>query len=173
MDSLRVSFDQHAFVFWIIFACVLMVAIVWVVVLQMRIRRLQGRLDDFLGGVSGDNTAQLLTQYLATARAAAATVDRMKMQHDQVVSLMPTAVRHVGLVRFSPFHDTGGDQSFALALLDGRRDGIVLTALHSRHDSRLYAKPVEAGSSRYSLTPEEREAMERALGSKAGVAVPS
>ncbi len=72
-------------------------------------------------------------------------------------------VRHVGLVRFSPFHDTGGDQSFALALLDGRGDGVVLTGLHSRHDSRLYAKPIEGGSSSYSLTTEEREAMSRAL----------
>jgi hypothetical protein len=42
---------------------------------------------------------------------------------------------------------------------------VVVTGLHSRHDSRLYAKPIERGSSTYSLTPEEREAMERAYGS--------
>jgi hypothetical protein len=87
----------------------------------------------------------------------------MQAQHDDIVHVLPTVIRHVGLVRFSPFHDTGSDQSFALALLDGRQDGVVLTALHSRTDSRLYAKPVERGSSSYSLTPEERDAMDRAL----------
>jgi hypothetical protein len=76
---------------------------------------------------------------------------------------MPSTIRCVGLVRFSPFHDTGGDQSFALALLDGKGDGVVITGLHSRHDSRLYAKPIERNGSSYSLTPEEREAMERAV----------
>jgi hypothetical protein len=87
----------------------------------------------------------------------------MQEQHDEILHILPTVIRYVGLVRFSPFHDTGSDQSFALALLDGRKDGVVITALHSRTDSRLYAKPVERGSSSYSLTAEERDAMNRAL----------
>jgi hypothetical protein len=105
----------------------------------------------------------MLVEYLGIVRSTAATVNRIKAEHDQLAAMMPSVVRHVGLVRFSPFHDTGGDQSFALALLDGRGDGVVVTGLHSRTESRLYAKPIEAGTSRYSLTPEEREAMDRAL----------
>jgi hypothetical protein len=93
----------------------------------------------------------------------------MQEQHDDIVHILPSVIRHVGLVRFSPFHDTGSDQSFALALLDGRRDGVVITALHSRTDSRLYAKPVERGTSSYSLTPEERDAMDRALAGQEAV----
>jgi hypothetical protein len=130
---------------------------------HMRARRVEARLNDILRGVSTTNTAQMLIEYLQTVRATAGEVQRMQQEHERIAAVMPSVVRHIGLVRFSPFHDTGGDQSFALALLDGQGDGVVVTGLHSRHDSRLYAKPIARGSSTYSLTPEEREAMHRAV----------
>jgi hypothetical protein len=114
--------------------------------------------------MTGENTAQLLAEYLGTVRSTAAAMNRLRDEHQEIMRMMPSIVRHVGLVRFSPFHDTGGDQSFALALLDGKGDGVIVTGLHSRTDSRLYAKPVEGWSSAYSLSPEEREAMDRAVG---------
>jgi hypothetical protein len=159
MDSL----NQHEGLISLILFGLLVVLALWTMRVHMRARRLEARLDDILRGVSGGNTAQLLTEYLRTVRSTAGAVQRMQEEHRRIASIMPSALRHVGLVRFSPFHDTGGDQSFALAILDGRGDGVVVTGLHSRHDSRLYAKPIERGSSTYSLTPEEREAMQRAV----------
>ena len=144
-------------------AIILLLAL-WLLSVSRRLRRLESRVDDVLHGVEGDNIAGMLTEYLATVRSTASAVERIAEQHQQIQTLMPSAVRHVGLVRFSPFHDTGGDQSFALALLDGRCNGVIVTGLHSRSDSRLYAKPIERGSSTYSLTPEERRAMEVAIG---------
>jgi hypothetical protein len=105
----------------------------------------------------------MLADYLAIVRRTASAVDRMKLEHDHVAAVLPSALRHVGLVRFSPFRDTGGDQSFTLALLDGEGDGVVVTALHSRTDSRLYAKPIQRYQSSYALTPEERDAIKRAI----------
>jgi hypothetical protein len=147
----------------IVLLCLLILLGFWILRVQLRAHRLETRIDEVLAGVSGNNTAQMLVEYLQTVRATAGAVQRMQEEHERIVSLMPSVVRHVGLVRFSPFHDTGGDQSFALALLDGKGDGVVVTGLHSRHDSRLYAKPVARGASTYSLTPEEREAMQRAV----------
>ncbi|GAC1401073.1 MAG: DUF4446 family protein [Chloroflexota bacterium] len=163
VDSLRTFVDQNSFIFLVGLGMLFLISLASIVALLTRTRRLEERLNRIFNDVSGDNTAQMLTEYLAVARSASVTVEKMKAQHDKIVSLMPSAVRHVGLIRFSPFHDTGGDQSFALALLDGRGDGIVLTALHSRNDSRLYAKPIERGASSYSLTPEERQAMDTAI----------
>lgn len=54
-------------------------------------------------------------------------------------------VQHVTLKRFNPFGDTGGDQSFILSLLDGNKDGVVITSLHSRENTRFYVKSVEGG----------------------------
>ncbi len=70
----------------------------------------------------------------------------------------------VGLVRFNPFEgDTGGNQSFALALLDGRGDGFVLSSLHARAVTRMYAKAITNGSSEAALSTEESEALRQAL----------
>ena len=74
------------------------------------------------------------------------------------------ALRHVGVVRFNPYHDTGGEYSFAVALLSRTGDGVILTGLYHRDQCRVYAKPVAAWTSSYVLTDEERQAIGRARG---------
>ena len=73
------------------------------------------------------------------------------------------SLQHIGLVRFNPFADTGSDQSFAIALLDDARDGIVMSSLHGRANTRLFAKPVVNGASTHTLSDEEVEAIRIAL----------
>lgn len=68
------------------------------------------------------------------------------------------------LIRFKAFQNTGSDQSFALALLDAVGDGVVISSLFGRDESRVYCKPVERGQSIYPLTDEEKEAITTALG---------
>lgn len=66
----------------------------------------------------------------------------------------------IGLVRFNPFAGTGGDQSFCLALLDGEENGLVISSLHSRDTTRIYAKPVKKSkASGYELSTEEVQAI--------------
>jgi uncharacterized protein DUF4446 len=69
------------------------------------------------------------------------------------------SLQHIGLVRFNPFEDTGSDQSFAIALLDDERNGIVLSALHGRAGTRIFAKPLQTGTSTHVLSDEELEAV--------------
>lgn len=67
------------------------------------------------------------------------------------------------LIRFNPFEDSGGDQSFVIALLDSKNNGIVLSSLHSRSGTRVYAKEViEAKSHTHKFSKEEKEAVEKA-----------
>ncbi len=71
------------------------------------------------------------------------------------------------LVRFNPFEDAGGDQSFVVALLDAKDNGFVISSLHSRSGTRVYAKPITQGkSTSHSFTKEEKEAVEKALKTK-------
>lgn len=68
------------------------------------------------------------------------------------------------LIRFNPFEDTGGDQSFVCALLNGQDSGIVISSLHTRGGTRVYAKPVSAGkASSHQFTKEEKEVIEKAI----------
>lgn len=69
-------------------------------------------------------------------------------------------IQKVGLIRYNPFSDTGGNQSFVLALLDGEGTGVVITSLHSREATRVFAKPVKEGKeSGYEFSKEEIQAI--------------
>jgi hypothetical protein len=73
------------------------------------------------------------------------------------------ALRHVAVVRYDAFGDMGGRLSFTVALLDDAADGVVLSAIHGRSESRSYAKGIKAGASEQSLSPEEQQAIELAM----------
>lgn len=77
--------------------------------------------------------------------------------------LVDGSVRHVSLLRFDAFEDVGGRLSFSCALLDDHGTGVVLTSINGRQETRVYAKPVSAGSSSYNLSTEESEAIRQAL----------
>ncbi|NTV41155.1 MAG: DUF4446 family protein, partial [Candidatus Moranbacteria bacterium] len=82
---------------------------------------------------------------------------------NRIHSLALKSIHKVGIVRFNPFKDIGGDQSFALALLDGKDCGIVISSLHTREGTRIYSKPVIKGiSEKYTLTEEEKNAIKEA-----------
>lgn len=71
-------------------------------------------------------------------------------------------IQKAGLVRYNPFADAGGNMSFTLALLDGKNNGIVVSSLHGREGTRIYAKNIEKGQSQYHLTDEEKQAIVKA-----------
>jgi hypothetical protein len=81
----------------------------------------------------------------------------------QLGELTKEAIRHVGVVRFDAFEDMGGRLSFAAALLDGNGDGVVITSINGRQDTRCYAKRVQGGTSIHNLSDEERQAIRDAL----------
>ena len=86
-------------------------------------------------------------------------LDTLEESVANMVEALPRSVQGVGVVRYNPFPDTGGNMSFSLALLDGRANGVVMSVLTSRDGSRVYGKPVEGGSSTYPLSDEERKAL--------------
>ena len=76
------------------------------------------------------------------------------------------SVQKVGIVRFNPFQEVGGDQSFSVALLDANNDGFVITSLYTRTENRVYGKPIKAGKSEYILSEEEKKAIEKSNNNK-------
>lgn len=73
----------------------------------------------------------------------------------------------VGIVRYNPYGDTGGDQSFSIALLSEKGSGVVITSLHARSGTRVFAKPIHEGEiSKHELSKEEQEAVSKAMEQK-------
>lgn len=73
------------------------------------------------------------------------------------------SIQKVGVIRFNPFRDTGGDQSFSIACLDAADNGFTITSLFTREGTRIYTKPIIEGQSTYQLTEEEKEAIRTAM----------
>jgi hypothetical protein len=71
-------------------------------------------------------------------------------------------MQKIGMIRFNPFKEVGGDQSFSLAVLDGKNDGFVITSYYSRKENRIYGKPLKDGQSDYPLSNEEVSAIDKA-----------
>ena len=90
-------------------------------------------------------------------------MNEMEAMHAVIDRRSQRSLQHIGLVRFNPFEDTGSDQSFAIALLDDQRDGIVISSLHGRANTRVFAKPVADGGSPHNLSDEETEAIRIAV----------
>ena len=78
------------------------------------------------------------------------------------MSLQSLGLKCWGLIKFNAFDDTGGGQSFALCLLDEKKNGIVLTSLHGRDTTRFYVKEISDGKSDQELSAEEKKALHKA-----------
>jgi len=75
-----------------------------------------------------------------------------------------TTLRKTGIVRFNPFNDIGGNQSFVIALLDNKNNGFVISSLFVKDGNRVYTKAIKNGKSDHLLSEEEKEALKRAIG---------
>lgn len=140
---------------------------VWVALLQRSEARLRSRLRRLLADGEQDGLDEVLDRALARVDGLGERVEALNALHHELAALAEGSLQKVAVVRFNPFADTGGDQSFAIALLDARGDGIVLSSLHSRSDTRIFAKAVNGGRSSHPLSDEEQEAIRQALAPRA------
>ena len=145
---------------------VLGVLLVWLITIEFRLIRLTRTLRLLFTGRAGADLEQVLREFIERMDRTDETIKQFNARTAAVERQVPFSVSHVGVVRFNPFADKGGDQSFAVAFLDDHSDGVVFTGLHSRSEVRVYAKPIVGGTSTYPLTDEESEAISRALTKK-------
>ena len=90
-------------------------------------------------------------------------VKQLAANQKKLAELAQASVRHVGVVRYDAFEDMGGRLSFSAAILDGNGDGLVITSINGRQDTRCYAKQVQNWTSLHNLSDEERQAIRDAL----------
>lgn len=89
-------------------------------------------------------------------------LEKIKKEWEKVKKENQFCLQKVGVVRFNPFKDTGSNQSFSIALLDGNDNGVVITSLYMKEENRVFAKPIKGGKSEYLLTEEEKRAIKLA-----------
>ena len=147
----------------VVLALVVVVLVVWVAWLQRSDALLRRRLRRLIGEGEGVGLDELLDRQFRRLDTVAERVEALNRLHHELEALSQQSIQKVGVVRFNPFADTGGDQSFAVALLDAAGNGVVLSSLHGRADTRIFAKQVQAGRSKHALSDEEQDAIRKAL----------
>jgi len=129
---------------------------------------IQRRLEALTRGDDGRSLQTVIEARLGRVEEVAGAVDRLAGRTRTLEVSGRKAFQRIGLVRFNPFEDTGSNQSFALALLDADDDGVVISSLHARGGTRIYAKAVAAGRPEATLSDEEAQALGLARAAEAG-----
>jgi Protein of unknown function (DUF4446) len=127
-----------------------------------RVRRSYARL--LAGGRGREDILAAIDRHLAAVERLARTTDALGREVAELRQRSSTLVRTVGLTRYDAFDDVGGRLSYSAAFLDEAGDGVVLSSINSRSETRSYAKPVEGGRSAHNLSSEEQAAIDLALG---------
>lgn len=137
-------------------------AVAWLLDISNRQREIQQRLDQIFTDGEGGDLSQPLEALAVRLDVHDERTERLRDDLDRLLAHLPHNVQAVGLVRFQAFSDYGGDQSFALALANAAGDGVIISSIFARQGTRIYAKPLKAWTSSYSLSFEEEEAIGQA-----------
>src|SRR3990167_4024849 len=141
----------------------LLVLTLWLLVLTfLHIFAKRGRSK--ISGGKNQNLDQTVSNLLNNQEQTNKNIARVIQEIEKQRTLTKSSFQKSALVRFNPFEDTGGDQSFIVALLNGGNSGIVISSLHSRNGTRVYAKQIISGKAQdHELSKEEKETVEKAI----------
>ena len=149
-------------------ALLVLVSIVFLVLLvrtRSRMTKLQASYTAMMTGAEGKSLEEALKGHVEEVQTAVERCARVEEESKRLDALLQKALTRIGIVRFSAFADVGSDLSYAVALLDSHDNGVVLSGIFAREDSRTYVKPITGGTSSYALTKEEQEALQKAKNS--------
>lgn len=141
------------------------IALLIALVVLVRFIGLRKKLSILQGAGDATDFISAVDRHVAQVRALRNEVEQVKNELEQVRHDLTDAIRHVSVVRYDAFQDLAGRMSFSAAMLDDSGDGLVISALNGRSETRAYAKGVKGGlAASGMLSPEEEEAIRKARG---------
>lgn len=124
---------------------------------------IKSTLKQLTHGLDFDNFEDLVNKYIAKADKNKDNIKNIDEKLTKFISYSDRNIQKVGFKRYNPFHETGGDQSFILVLLDKKNNGLIISSLHQRDVTRVYGKLVESGECKQKLSDEEKELLNNTL----------
>ncbi len=141
----------------------LLLFFIWNIFLQISIWGLKKKNKELFSGNKAKNLEEVILAQVKSLKTLDKDIQELYEISNQINKLALRSVHKVGIIRYNPFKDVGGNQSFAIALLNGKDSGIVISSLYTREGTRVYSKDIKDGiSERYPLTDEEKEAIKMA-----------
>lgn len=146
-----------------IVAAFALICFIFVIIFAVKLRRAR-REYMTLRGESGDrDIVTAVSHWVRQVKAADERMDVIAATQDELLAKARRAIQRFHMVRYDAFDDMGGRLSFSAALLDDHGDGVVVTSINGRTETRTYAKPVQGLTSDHNLSEEEREAIAGAV----------
>jgi len=145
-----------------LFLAITVFLIAWNILLYFQLWRIKKRLKTFFNGKKASDLEGVLFEEIKRLKKAESDIKQLTKTSKDLEKMAGQSIQKTGVVRFNPFKETGGDQSFVIALLDPNDNGLVISSLYTRQGTRIYSKPIEKGLSKYPLSKEETEALKKA-----------
>jgi hypothetical protein len=146
-------------------AAVALLSLAFALALHVRLRRVRAAQRTLLGGAGGD-LVDFAVSLQGRIDGLHGAVDEVTAALGRLERRVDATVSRLAVVRYDAYENTGGHQSASVALLDSSRSGVVLSAIQGRDYARIYVKELDGGRAAVSLSPEEQEAVERAMRSQ-------
>ncbi|NOU94754.1 DUF4446 family protein [Paenibacillus sp. LMG 31456] len=145
---------------------VMVVFLIIVIILWSKLNKLRKNYMSMLNGDSSISVEGALIELQEKVASSNTTIDGVQQQIQLIVEQMKTMKSKIGIYRYNAFAESGSDLSFSLAIVDEHIDGVVISGIHNREETYVYAKPLTKGQSQYPLSPEEKEAINRCVSTK-------
>ena len=131
------------------------------IILSISLTQLKKKINIFFRKGNKD-FIELIKNQIKNSDSQKEAIEKITQNIDQLNKISKKTFQKVGIVRFNPFKELGGNQSFCLALLDNKDNGFVITSHYNQQFNRVYIKPITNRKSKYSFSKEEEEAIEKA-----------
>ena len=154
----------HSDIYLVILFMLNIILLITSIVSNIRIKNIHKNNKNFMEKLgNGKNIQEDLEKYMSRVIALEEEIRKLSVYYKQLDEQQKFCLQKVGIVRYNAYKDTGSDLSFAVCMLDEKNNGVVFNGIYSRDMSNIYAKPIENGESKYKLTPEENEAISKAI----------
>lgn len=138
------------------------IALFWFLILTVGLVWIGRFLNRLTKGAKEKELVRVLDKILADAAKNSEGIEELKKHISRVDTEAISHIQKVGLIKFNPFSEVGGDHSFSVAVLDASDTGVVITSIHTRDRTRVYAKVIKGGKSTAELSSEEKRALTEA-----------
>ena len=138
---------------------ILLILGIWLLTLSFFLYRFITLFNKLSRGVEVTDLKKVLEKILVKGEASANEIKILGKRVDLIEEDGKLHIQKIGLIRFNPFKELGGDHSFSMAILDSHDSGIIITSLHTRDRTRVYMKDIKKGKSGFELSSEEKKAL--------------
>ncbi|MFZ2192710.1 MAG: DUF4446 family protein [Candidatus Moraniibacteriota bacterium] len=164
METINQLIERNLFILSIIISILILTIFFWNIFLQLKIKKIQTFSKEFFKGKKVDDLEEILLSQAKNLKLLDKDIQELYNISNTIHTLALKSLHKSAVIRFNPFKDVGGNQSFSIALLDGKNNGLTITALYTKEGTRVYSKSILDGDSKeFPLSEEEKQVVKIAM----------